>query len=189
MAPADIVLTERLRLRPFHAEDLDALAVLHAIPEFWFYPLRRGQTRDETAAFLDHQIAARAERGFGLWAADLRDDGRLAGWIGLSVPTFLPEILPAVEVGWRLDPAVWGRGLATEGGAASLRYGFEVLGLDRIVSIYEPENEASGRVMQRLGLTFDRDTVHPTRGIAARVLAIARDEWDARNARSDRSAR
>jgi RimJ/RimL family protein N-acetyltransferase len=182
MTSGDTVETERLRLRPFRRDDLEALSALHAIPEFWWYPLRRAQTREETAAFIERQIASRAERGFSLWAAE-RIDGegsdaaRLIGWIGLSIPTFLPEILPAVEVGWRLDPAVWGRGLASEGGAASLRYGFEVLGLDRIVSVYEPENEASGRVMGRLGLTFDRDTLHPATGVPVRVLAISRTAW------------
>jgi RimJ/RimL family protein N-acetyltransferase len=81
-------------------------------------------------------------------------------------------------VGWRFDPAVWGRGLATEAGAAGLRFGFEHLGLDRIVSVYEPENVKSGRVMERLGLTFDRDTTHPASGVPVRVMAIRRDEWD-----------
>jgi RimJ/RimL family protein N-acetyltransferase len=191
MTSDETVETERLRLRPFRPDDLEPLGALHAIPEFWWYPLRRAQTREETAAFIERQIASRAERGFGLWAAELLDGegpqaARLIGWIGLSIPTFLPEILPAVEVGWRLDPAVWGRGLATEGGAASLRYGFEVLGLDRIVSVFEPENEASGRVMTRLGLTFDRATVHPETGDPVRVLAITRAAWETG---SDRDAR
>jgi RimJ/RimL family protein N-acetyltransferase len=57
-------------------------------------------------------------------------------------------------VGWLLDPAVWGRGLATEAGEASVRYGFEVLGADRLVSICVPENGASRRVMAKLGFTY-----------------------------------
>ncbi len=73
------------------------------------------------------------------------------GWLGLAVPHFLPEILPAVEVGWRLGERFRGQGYATEGAAAAVRYGFEELGLDRLVSIFEPANVASGRVMEKLG--------------------------------------
>jgi RimJ/RimL family protein N-acetyltransferase len=169
--------TERLHLRPFEPGDLEPLVALHAIPEFWWYPLQRGQTRKEAEAFLARHLDRWPARGFDLWAAVLRDTGALVGWAGLSEPDFLPEIMPAVEVGWRFDPAVWGRGIATEAGTAGLRHGFETLGLDRIVSVYEPDNVASGRVMQRLGMTFDRDTTHPRLGVPVRVMAITREAW------------
>jgi RimJ/RimL family protein N-acetyltransferase len=169
--------TERLVLRPLAHDDLEALVVLHAIPEFWWYPLQRGQTRAETEAFLARRLNGWRDNGYDIWAAVLRETGALVGWAGLSEPTFLPEILPAVEVGWRFDPAVWGRGLATEAGAAGLRFGFETLGLDRIVSVYEPANVRSGRVMERLGVTFDRDTIHPGNGVPVRVMAITREAW------------
>ncbi len=172
--------TERLVLRPLGPDDLEALVVLHAIPEFWWYPLRRGATRIETEAFLQRRIEGWEANSFDLWAAIVRDTGALAGWAGLSEPTFLPEIMPAVEVGWRFDPAYWGRGYATEAGAAGLRFAFETLGLDRIVSIYEPENVKSGRVMERLGLTLDRETIHPTMQVPVRVMAITRREWERR---------
>ena len=61
------------------------------------------------------------ECGFGCWIARLRETRRVVGYVGLSVPMFLPEILPAVEVGWRFDPAHWGRGFASEGARAGLR--------------------------------------------------------------------
>jgi RimJ/RimL family protein N-acetyltransferase len=75
----------------------------------------------------------------------------------LSIPTFLPEVLPAVEVGWRLGERHRGHGFATEAGRAWVRYGFEELRLESIVSIYEPENIASGAVMRRLGFTLERE--------------------------------
>lgn len=103
----------------------------------------------------------------------------LIGFIGLSVPDFLPEVMPAVEVGWRLDPHYWGQGLATEGARAALGFGFGVLELDEIVSIYEPENLASGRIMQRLGMTHAQDTQHPRLGVPLRVFKIYRSHWDA----------
>jgi len=80
-------------------------------------------------------------------------------------------------VGFRIDPDYWGRGLATEGGRAALEFGFNVLGLREIVSIYQPEDAASGRVMQRLGLVYERDTKHPALGVPLRVFKTDRDEW------------
>jgi RimJ/RimL family protein N-acetyltransferase len=155
-------------------EDLDALARLHAEETFWRYPFGRGWSRGETEAFLERTLARYADPGLGVCAVVVRDTGELAGWAGLAVPQFLPEILPAVEVGWRLGNQFWGRGYATEAGAEWVRHGFDVLALDEIVSIYEPDNLASGAVMKRLGFTLERDTVDPERGIPLRVMVRRR---------------
>ncbi|MGH7733573.1 MAG: GNAT family N-acetyltransferase, partial [Gemmatimonadales bacterium] len=114
--------------------------------------------------------------------AEDRASGRLLGYIHLSEPDWLPEVMPAVEIGWRLDPAVWGRGLATEGAAALLDYGFEQVGESEILSIYEPENRASGRVMEKVGMHFLRDTVHPFSGRPLRILHLRRADWEAHQA-------
>jgi deoxyribonuclease V len=159
-------------------DDLDELAVLHAEESFWRYPFGRGLTRDETRAFVERQIERSATDPAVVMAAVERRTGELMGWMGLSVPRFLPEILPAVEVGWRLGERWWGRGLATEGGAASLRYGFEQLGLDEIVSIYQPGNVASGRVMDHLGLTLCQVTTHPEIGVALHVRSLTCERWE-----------
>ena len=98
----------------------------------------------------------------------------------MSVPTFLPEILPAIEVGWRLGEQHRRRGYATEAGAAWIRYGFDELRLESIVSIYEPENTASGAVMHRLGFTLDRATVHPERRVGLHVMSLSKNEWQTR---------
>jgi RimJ/RimL family protein N-acetyltransferase len=87
--------------------------------------------------------------------------------------------MPTVEIGWRLDPTVWGRGLATEGARAALADGFSNPELQEVVSIYQPENQASGRVMARLGMHFDRDTAHPTRGFPLRAYRLSRTDWRA----------
>lgn len=134
-------------------------------------------TEKETKAFLDRQLLHWEERGFGLWAAELKMTGEVIGYVGLAVPSWLPEVLPVVEVGWRLEPAHWGKGLATEGGKASLRHGFEVLGLDRIISICQPENTASVRVMQKLGMRHWRQTTHPNVGVALHVYELMRQDW------------
>jgi RimJ/RimL family protein N-acetyltransferase len=137
-------------------------------------------TAAETDAFLDRRLRGWAERGYDIWAALERATGELVGWAGLSEPAFLPEVMPAVEVGWRFAPSVWGRGFATEAGAAALDHAFGAAGLGRVVSIHERDNVASGRVMAKLGMRADRETVHPRFGVPLRVCAITAEEWRAR---------
>ncbi len=83
-----------------------------------------------------------------------RASGEFIGFIGLAYHDGWPEGEHKTEVGWRLNRTHWGRGLATEGALASVRYGFEGLGLERIISITLPENAASRRVMEKAGLTY-----------------------------------
>ena len=91
--------TARLHLRRFEPSDLDGLARVFAEPEVWEFPYGRAFTRDETSHFLDAQMAEWEECGFGCWIAVLEEALQPIGYVGLSVPMFLPEILPAVEVG------------------------------------------------------------------------------------------
>ncbi len=86
--------------------------------------------RHETESFLDRVLDRWPEHGRPTFHALVeRSSGDLMGWAGLSVPDFLPEVLPATEVGWRLGSRYWGRGYATEAATASLDWGFEELGL------------------------------------------------------------
>jgi RimJ/RimL family protein N-acetyltransferase len=151
-APLPDVTTDRLDLRRFDRDDLDELAALFAQPEVWRFPYGRGFTREESERFLDLQLEEWEELGFGCWVARTRADGHIIGYVGLSVPTFLPEILPAVEVGWRFGPEWWGNGYATEGATAALDEAFATLRLDRVCSLPQVENPPSARVCERLGL-------------------------------------
>jgi RimJ/RimL family protein N-acetyltransferase len=171
-APLGDVETERLSLKRFEGGDLEDLATVFAHPEVWQSPFGRAFTRDETQAFLNRQIERWGDRGFGLWAARLRDGGELIGFIGLSVPTFLPEILPAVEVGWRLTPSAWGFGYATEGGAAALDEAFTTLGLARVCSVPQSGNAPSIAVAERLGMKRVRDVTVPANDRRGEVPAI-----------------
>ncbi len=179
MPPQPTLETDRLILRPLGWHDLAALSALHAEASFWWYPLKRGMTADETRRFIERTLERYDVDGVGLSAAVVKETGELAGWLGLAVPHFLPEILPAVEVGWRLGERYRGQGYATEGAAEAVRYGFEELGLDRLVSIFEPANVASGRVMEKLGFTFERQATVPRSGELVHVLALTKREWAA----------
>jgi RimJ/RimL family protein N-acetyltransferase len=176
--------TARLELRRWRDDDLDALSAIYADPEVMRF-IGDGSTRDrrQTADGLAMMERHWDERDFGLFAVQLRETGELAGWIGLAIPEFLPEVLPAVEIGWRLGREYWGRGIATEGALAVLRFGFVDRELDRIVSIRHPDNHASGRVMDKLGLRFDRRTAVPSHGQPVEVYALTRAEYLARAGR------
>lgn len=160
-------------------EDLGPLAEIFAKPEVWTYPFGRGWTTSETENFLRGRIEAQDTAWLGPGAAEERATGRLVGYILLSVPTYLPEVMPKIEIGWRLDPVVWGRGLATEGAAALLAYAFEQLALPEVLSVYEPDNVASGRVMEKIGMHVERDTVHPFFQRPLRIYRLSREEWEA----------
>jgi RimJ/RimL family protein N-acetyltransferase len=172
--------TERLLLRPWRpAEDLDALAALNADPEVMrFVAPNRPLTRAETAAQLERFVAHWNEQGFGLWAVvpRLEPGAGCVGFAGLAIPSFLPAILPAVEVGWRLAPAVWGRGFATEAARASVAFGFERLGLRAVVAVIEPGNERSLRVAAKLGMRPAPDRLHPLTRRRLRVMELGRSQ-------------
>jgi RimJ/RimL family protein N-acetyltransferase len=176
--------TARLVLRPFVRDDLAELVAIHAEESFWWYPLRGAMTTEETAAFLMRTMARYEADGFGIEAVIDRSSGAMIGWAGLAVPHFLPEVLPAVEVGWRLSGPYRGRGLATEAGRAAVDWGFAEGGLRRIVSIYEPENVASGRVMEHLGFVPFLTTGHPDRDVVVVVTELTRPRWEARQVES-----
>ena len=129
----------------------------------------RRQSEEQMRAFMRHWD----DHGFGLWAVEHRASGKFVGFIGLTTHTWWP----GVEVGWRLDRAYWNRELASEGAAASLEYGFAELALERIISITEPGNAASRRVMEKNGLTFEQRAVLPHNGTEVVILGIDRTEW------------
>jgi len=165
--------TSRLLLRRWRSEDLDGFAAVNAQPEVMRYIhdgriLDRAATAERLAAYQRHWD----EQGFGLYAVEIKQTGELAGFTGLAVPTFLPEIMPAVEIGWRFGRAFWGRGLATEAAQAVVAQARAELRLRRLVSIHVVGNEASARVMVKLGMSLERETVQPDTGREVRVYAL-----------------
>jgi RimJ/RimL family protein N-acetyltransferase len=160
------VATARLVLRAWQERDLDAYAALCADRDVMRY-IGPGtpQTREQAAAAVAGFDTTWDERGFGLWCVTRPDEDRCLGFVGLAVPDFLPEIMPAVEIGWRLARAEWGRGYATEAASAARDFAFDTVGLDRIVSVAQPANHASTGVMRKLGMTLERATIHPTHGV------------------------
>jgi RimJ/RimL family protein N-acetyltransferase len=151
--------TERLLLRQWRDDDLDAFAELNADPEVMRY-FPRTLSRAESDALAARQRTLIAERGWGLWAVEAPDG--FIGFVGLSEPRFAAHFTPAVEVGWRLAQRGWRQGYATEAARAAIALGFSI-GFDEIVSFTFVGNDRSRRVMERLGMTRDPadDFEHP----------------------------
>ncbi|MEU3838660.1 GNAT family N-acetyltransferase [Streptomyces sp. NPDC028635] len=170
--------TPRLILRRWREEDVAPMAAIHADPEVMRW-IRDGSVLDErqTRGRVRTWESEWESRGFGLFAVEIRSTGELAGFTGLSVPDYLPEVLPAVEIGWRLGRAHWGQGLATEAAAAAMRFGFGERGLERIVSIAQVGNDASERIMTKLGMQPVRETVNPAGGRRVRVFAVSSEQY------------
>jgi RimJ/RimL family protein N-acetyltransferase len=121
------------------------------VNEFLPGPLTREQS-NEMAERID---AGFDQRGFGLWAVEITNVAPFIGFIGLSVPRFEAHFTPCVEIGWRLSAEHWRRGYATEGAAAALTFGFDVVGLPELVSFTVPANLRSRRVMEKIGMKHD----------------------------------
>jgi ribosomal-protein-alanine N-acetyltransferase len=151
------VLTERLRLEPITAEHGPELHRLHLDPGIapWWDVV---WTPAEAAAHAT-TFAARWERdGVSKWMAYDRATGELIGRGGMTLVEL--DGADRLEVGWAVLGAHWGQGYATEIGRASLDFAFERLGADEVVAFTEPHNLRSRAVMERLGMTYQRDIVH-----------------------------
>ncbi|WP_308164267.1 GNAT family N-acetyltransferase [Nonomuraea sediminis] len=177
-------LTERLRLRMWRDDDLEPLAAMDADPEVMRYIADGSpRPREQAAGTLVRLRQGWQDRGFGLFAVEVRETGQFAGWAGLAVPEFLPEVMPAVEIGWRLGREHWGRGYATEAAREVLAFGFGKLALEEIVSIAHVDNHASLRVMAKLGMRPTSRTTVPASGAPVEVTAITSAEYAAAEGR------
>ncbi|WP_039356972.1 GNAT family N-acetyltransferase [Candidatus Protochlamydia amoebophila] len=157
-----VIKTERLVLRQWCEDDLEPFAKLNADPRVmeWFPSTLSRLESDDLAKRISPKLQ---EQGWGLWAVSIPDISSFIGFIGLAVPTFNAHFTPAVEVGWRLAYEYWGKGYATEGALAALKYGYEALNLKEIVSFTTVANQRSRHVMEKIGMHHDPkgDFDHP----------------------------
>jgi len=156
------LITDRLILRRWREEDRAPFQALNADPrvmEFFPAVLTRQETDAGIARFEQHFD----RHGFGFYAAELIEPKTFIGFIGLAVPNFEAPFMPAVEIGWRLAFAHWGRGLATEGARAAVHHAFETLKLPGLVSFTSTANLRSRRVMEKICMFHDptADFGHP----------------------------
>jgi [ribosomal protein S5]-alanine N-acetyltransferase len=152
-----VATTERCLLRLLRSEDAEPLQRLYGDPEAMRYVGSDGKARtpEQTAAGVARLIDHQRKHGYSLWAVVEKDSGEVIGVAGLV----LVELVgPEVEVVYELVRDRWGCGIATEVAAACLEVAFGSLGMTQVVALSYPENPASVRVMQKIGMTPDGDS-------------------------------
>jgi RimJ/RimL family protein N-acetyltransferase len=182
--------TNRLRLRRWTSNDLEPFAALNADPEVMrHFPATL--SLDQTKSFIAAVEAHFEREDFGLWATDLKETGEMIGFVGLSIPRFAADFMPCVEIGWRLSKKHWGFGYAPEAAREVLRYGFEHVKLDDVVSFTATTNLKSIRVMEKIGMRRDpaEDFDHPNLEAGHRLrrhvlYRLSREDWQSRQGES-----
>ncbi|SRR5579883_705208 len=168
--------TPRLLLRPIAQTDLDDLAQIYRAPEVMRYrlfsqPASFKQTQKFLASYLSHW----EQHGFGRWATIYKASQQLIGHCGLEYIATLDE----VEVNYLLSSKYWGQGLATESAIAIVSYGFKILQFERLIALAKPENLASVRVMEKIGMQFHKNIQLYEMEWA--FYTIKRDQWQYSN--------
>lgn len=154
--PHKIILeTERLILRHLTLEDLEDLYKLYQDPEIRRYFPEGMLTLEETREELEwHMNGHPRHPELGLWATVHKETGKFIGRCGL-LPWEIDGTLE-VEIAYLIDKSFWGQGLATEAAAGILKYGFEKLNLPRLICLIDPDNIASQKVAERIGMKLER---------------------------------
>ena len=166
----DEIDTARLHLRQFTPGDLDELYPIFSDPEVVKY-MKTGDpvSREETERALLSIIKHWEQHGFGRWAVVHKETQRLIGYGGLRNLYGMPELV------YLLAKPFWGMGLATELATACLKWGFETRHFERIAAVTRPEHAASRRVMEKVGMSYEKDTSY--HDVAVVQYTISRETY------------
>lgn len=165
--------TSRLLLRPYEEADLhDALSVLGDPETMSFYP--QPYSERQVAAMIRQSIETYRRYGYGRFAVIEKLGGEFVGDCGITIQDI--DGTQEYEVGYRIDKSRWGRGYAHEAAAALVKYGFEVLALERLCSYMASDHHQSRRIAEKLGMTLEKQYRNPrNRNFPTCVYAIHRE--------------
>ena len=165
--------TERLILRSFREEDVDVMARLFANPDFMRFSLGVFTERKQTIAFIEKVMGWDRVGIPSQFAVVPRGQDTIIGYCGFF---YHPEDgIEDIEIGYRLDPDYWNRGLITEAASAVRDHGFCDRKLSRVISLVHPENVPSRRVAEKNGMRAEKEITF--RGFPTLVYAMTREEW------------
>lgn len=173
-----VVETERLILREWRSEDVDAYAAMNADPDVRRFmhparPLSRAEAEGEIAA----EIERWETLGFGHRPVILKETGELIGRTGAKRHADWPLDPENTEVGWLFGRSAWGRGYATEAAREAARHCLEVAGVPEIISIAHPDNAGSFRVMENIGLERADSFLWESRDLPVVYYRLSRERW------------
>ena len=164
--------TERMILRPLTADDVDRVVPFFTDPVAMRFSLTGMRDREGIKLWLERALRRYDEDGHGFLAATLKQTGAYVGHAGLLTQEV--EGQSEVEIAYSFLRSHWGRGLATEAACACRDYGFRQMGRDRLVSIIVPQNSASRRVAQKVGMHLEREAIWSN--VRVLVYAMTREE-------------
>lgn len=174
--------TKRLSLRQWQPSDHVLFAEINEDPEVMeHYPSILNE--EESNSFAKKLEALITKIGWGFWAVELKSNKQFIGFVGLHKPEADLPFTPCTEIGWRLSKKHWGKGYATEAANAALKYAFEILQLDEVVSFTSPQNIKSKSVMERLNMVdtqqnFEHPSIPAEHKLREQVLyKITRAQW------------
>lgn len=180
LAPDIYIQTPRLALRAFVPSDAKEVLAFDSHPLVQQYTGDRLiSTEEEALANITRLIHGDYQKyGYGRWAAVHKKDERVIGFAGLKYLRYYDT----TDIGFRFLPEYWNQGLATEASIALLQYGFDYLKLMEIVGIAHPDNVASCKVLQKVGLQFDKTEDYEGDGGSYNWYRITSEEYASRNA-------
>ncbi len=152
--------SDRLHFRTWKDSDLDKFSALNSDPDVMeHFPsvLSAAESKD----FLDRLQKHQAKYGHCYFAVETKDRLEFIGFIGLAHQVYDTDFTPATDIGWRLKKSAWGNGYATEGALRCLDFGFENLGLEKIIATCTLSNKNSEKVMQKIGMEKIKEFDHP----------------------------
>ncbi|MBE7637190.1 GNAT family N-acetyltransferase [Sneathiella sp. P13V-1] len=146
--------TERLICRLFRDSDREPFARLNGNATVMRY-FPSTLTVEQSNSMVDELGRRQEKNGYTFWATERKEDGAFIGFVGLNKTGDNMPFSPSVEIGWRLDEPYWGKGYASEAAKGVLKYAFDKLGVDEVISFTAEINEPSQKVMQRIGMTHE----------------------------------
>ncbi len=166
--------TERLRIRPFTMKDVEELHEIIGDPAVMrFIPAGPSPNIDVTKEVLENVLRHQEAHGYSIWAVTDKFTGKMLGDCGLFL---LDGVGPEIEINYHLAVEHWGHGYATEAAAECIRYGFEDLGLERIIGLTDPQHVASQRVLEKNGMRLEGIKKSYNKKLA--VYSISRSHFD-----------
>jgi RimJ/RimL family protein N-acetyltransferase len=165
--------TKRLLLRPFREEDLDRLIELFQNPGFMRFGNGMLYTREQTTAVLEKLLNWTRAGLPSQFAVVVRENSALIGYCGFLHQEV--DGIKEIEIGYRLHPDYWGRGIATEAARAVRDHAFRDLKLQRVISLIHPDNIPSRRVAEKNGMRLEKETTF--KGFPTQMFSISSDAW------------
>ncbi|CAN5739594.1 GNAT family N-acetyltransferase [soil metagenome] len=163
--------TERLIMRPFVESDVDEIFAMRSDEDIMRF-IREPQRRNESSDWIKLVSAHWKTDKLGFCAVIEKETNKFLGWCGI----WRLEETGEMEIGYAIDKAYWGKGFATEAAEKFMRYAFEQLNAEKLVAVARPENTASRRVMEKLGMKFVKTGTFYSQTLVQ--YAISKSEWE-----------